>query len=1242
MKKNIYCSLLFACLLTWALPVQAYFENANLLLVIYNEDDNQVGLDLGNVSALNRTAGSNQVLAPAGSFALADFGPVVNNPSTENDWANVFTGIFTAYTADSRLNMFFATVLPTAPEVNYGAAVNMSTGSGQVHTLLDQDHSPPNTDPKFVCLSTEIKSYDNKLNQGSLNPGGMGGFHNEGLQNPSAEPSLADLGTVGYLDMYLYQWSKDAAGNHFLPGLGADYQGIIRLGNDGSVTLNPAGVNRPPIVATIEAKTVAAGKQVSVTITAGDDDGDNLSAGLRISPATDPSWIIPAPVKSGNNYTWTATWTPTSVYVGSNLFTAIVSDGKSEGARNFTVTVTNGNAAPVLATIADQTGKVNEPLIFKIKASDSENEELTLTHTPLDGAAVSTPVIIEHQYEWTFSWIPQGTQLGTHTVTFTVGDTNAESPDASATVTITIGSNINAPSVHAPVDKTRLNTTTPPDLVIAKPNQSGATYTYDFQISNKQNMVDPDDIIAEVNGTPETTGQFITWEVSKTLTGNLDDNTWYYWRARSSDGTNYSSWVSSSFQVNVENEKPGVPVGIEPTDNAVKDTRTPTLKCGIATDPDGDILTYEFAIYPQAGPEAVATAVVDGAFDPEHPEITWVVPQDEPLADKTGYFWKVRAVETGEDGLAGDWSEPYPFSVDTDSDTSLIPTLVYPVNQEIANNRPKLQITNSCTVCEKPYYYFELIERGKEEVCGVFSGLTLVQSPGISQGQVDPPLPGGSDWETGQGVVLPQDPDFTYWKTPALKDETHYCWRVRLIDAADTENTVNWSATGTFFVNRENDPPSTPTLLSPTNGVVITDAGERENLVLKAGPSVDSDEDQITYEFRLLKDGSEIAAETIEEDPNWRIPILLDNHTTYQWQVRSYDEHAYENEAFNPDCASDWTPLAEFCVAINNTPSTPEINSPLIGSVISSRTPELSVVNAVDPDGDNLQYEFEIYNDLSFASYAFVAGGIAPEGEEITNWKAPLQLSDGMTYYWRARTLDGELQSNWTKTASFRIDTTFVNREIKIAASKKILASAADMQVLTVNDPTSPAWGVQVSIPPGAVSGDILLTIGYVNNPPAFAGGIKLVNKVFVFGPSGYAFNMDVTIRLPYTQADLNAAGVSDPTKLEIYYYNELTGEWETVKTSEIDTYGRFITFKVRHFSMYASAYDEDADSSPHDAPAADSSDSGGGMCFIASAGCAGNPTGWVKGFFGIMALFGCGITALKRNKEGGKQIINH
>ncbi|MFZ5572205.1 MAG: hypothetical protein ACOZF0_17540 [Thermodesulfobacteriota bacterium] len=236
MKKLL--SVFVACfmLIGMAGQASAYFENDHLVLAIYNQEDNQVGIDLGAVGSLIRTPGSNQTLAAAGSFSLNDFGAAVDS------WSDVAAGVFTCYLSGSgqtsAQNMYFATVLPTAPVVNFLSATTMQSGSGSVHTLYRGD----NTDGKYVGSATEWNGYDVKMNQNSNNPGGMAGFHNEGLSNPVAEPTLDALATVGYIDMYLFQWQKNAQGNAFVPGIGTEYQGIVRISADGSAVFNPVPI----------------------------------------------------------------------------------------------------------------------------------------------------------------------------------------------------------------------------------------------------------------------------------------------------------------------------------------------------------------------------------------------------------------------------------------------------------------------------------------------------------------------------------------------------------------------------------------------------------------------------------------------------------------------------------------------------------------------------------------------------------------------------------------------------------------------------------------------------------------------------------------------------------------------------------------------------------------------------------------------------------------------------------------
>ena len=309
----------------------------------------------------------------------------------------------------------------------------------------------------------------------------------------------------------------------------------------------------------------------------------------------------------------------------------------------------------------------------------------------------------------------------------------------------------------------------------------------------------------------------------------------------------------------------------------------------------------------------------------------------------------------------------------------------------------------------------------------------------------------------------------------------------------------------------------------------------------------------------------------------------------WYWQVKTFDEHAENGEPYRI------SEKASFTVDINDLPGKPTIYSPANKQIVTTLLPVLVVTNAEDEDGDALSYEFELYNDPSLANYSFIASTTIAEGTDTTQWNTTASLTDGMTYYWRVRSFDGEYHSGWTATSIFKVslsDAMIVNVE----ASQQILAAAIGEQVVEVLVEDSPIYGIRVLVPAGALSKNITLTIGYAQNPPD-SGMYAVIGKVLEFGPSGTSFLKPVTIEIPYTQEDLDEAGVTAADQLKILNYNEDEEAWEEIAITSVDEDNHMIICSVDHFSLYFLGKLED-DSQP--ASTGDSSSGGGGGgCFV-------------------------------------------
>ncbi len=103
-------------------------------------------------------------------------------------------------------------------------------------------------------------------------------------------------------------------------------------------------------------------------------------------------------------------------------------------------------------------------------------------------------------------------------------------------------------------------------------------------------------------------------------------------------------------------------------------------------------------------------------------------------------------------------------------------------------------------------------------------------------------------------------------------------------------------------------------------------------------------------------------------------------------------------------------------------PEAPTPVSPLTGEESAEERPDLVVLNAVDPQGDTLLYEFEIYADDALLVAVSWSGWIAEEEVE-TFWMLDVPLEENQRYWWRARAADPWVEGPWSEVQDFLVNT---------------------------------------------------------------------------------------------------------------------------------------------------------------------------------------------------------------------------
>ena len=203
-----------------------------------------------------------------------------------------------------------------------------------------------------------------------------------------------------------------------------------------TITVTVTEANATPVLAAIGNQTIAEGTELAFTATATDTDlpADTLTFSLADGTGSIPAG---ATITAGGLFSWT----PTEAQgPGVYSFDVVVSDGTITDSETITVTVTEANAAPVLAAIGNQTIAEGTELTFTATATDADLPANTLTFSLADGtgaiptgAAITagglftwTPTEAQGPGSYTFDVVvSDGTVTDSETITVTVTEANA-------------------------------------------------------------------------------------------------------------------------------------------------------------------------------------------------------------------------------------------------------------------------------------------------------------------------------------------------------------------------------------------------------------------------------------------------------------------------------------------------------------------------------------------------------------------------------------------------------------------------------------------------------------------------------------------------------------------------------------------------------------------------------------------------------------------------------------------------
>lgn len=404
------------------------------------------------------------------------------------------------------------------------------------------------------------------------------------------------------------------------------------------------------------------------------------------------------------------------------------------------------------------------------------------------------------------------------------------------------------PTAPAPVSPLGAAASVTPDLVTdpaTDPEGDAITYLYE--------VYSDADLTALVTSGE---GAATTWTVDLALNEDAD----YWWRAGARDDLGAQGpWSDAlAFRVNVNNRLPAAPKVISPEEGALVDANPVPITWEQAQDEDGDALTYELEVADNADFNAPAFAQIEIPMGDEA-SVTVEVPD---LIEDAQYWLRVRAMDPYGAG-------PYTvvsFTVNAEATAPGAPTLISPIDEARVEGPAVGLVFEKAADLESDALTYELrvfSDAGlTNEVWKVVDVADNTDSPRVA---VEADLPNAG----------------MYWWTARATDATGLTGP----DAPPEAFTV------TIAVNA---PPTSPTLVSPINGLLV-DIAPGFDLVWDNAS--DPEGDALTYAVQIFAD-EDLATpiwsrDGVTEGADGQTTLRVDDLTTdavdLWWRVTATD-----------------------------------------------------------------------------------------------------------------------------------------------------------------------------------------------------------------------------------------------------------------------------------------------------------------------------------------------------------------
>ncbi len=130
-----------------------------------------------------------------------------------------------------------------------------------------------------------------------------------------------------------------------------------------------------------------------------------------------------------------------------------------------------------------------------------------------------------------------------------------------------------------------------------------------------------------------------------------------------------------------------------------------------------------------------------------------------------------------------------------------------------------------------------------------------------------------------------------------------------------------------------------------------------------------------------------------------------------------------------------WTSWHSLSFHMDNRPAVPELSFPGDTTLVLVNKPQVGALVGTDKDGDEQSLVFELYRDSSLLNIRATSPLYTGTTGSMVLWTVPTPLLENYRYWWRVKSFDGYLYSDWSSPRSFWINQLSENPTVPVLTS---------------------------------------------------------------------------------------------------------------------------------------------------------------------------------------------------------------